>query len=337
MAPAEPEPGALRPRIIYLAGLGRSGTTLIERLLGELPAACAVGEVVHLWQRGVVKGERCGCGRPFHECPFWRSVGRAAFGGWDKADADQVGKLRGRVDRTRFLPLLASPAPPAGFRRALDDYLSFYLRLYTAVAAASGRRFIIDASKHASLAFCLHRCEGLELRVVHIVRDSRAVAYSWTKLVSRPDASAGGYLVTHPPATAAARWNVQNASMHMLARTGTPTLRVRYEDLVRDPEGAIRQIVTFAGMPGGTTALEFLGADHTGRWADLSATHTASGHPTRFLTGRVRIRPDETWRAAMPAAQRRTVTALTLPLLARYGYLRRQQAAGQGASGNRAR
>jgi hypothetical protein len=113
-------------------------------------------------------------------------------------------------------------------------------------------------------------------------------------------------------------------------------LRVRYEDLVRDPERAIRQIVTFAGMPGGAATLEFLGADHTGRWADLSAAHTASGHPTRFLAGRVRIRPDENWRAAMPAAQRRTVTALTLPLLARYGYLHRRQAPGHGAPENRA-
>jgi hypothetical protein len=305
-------------------------------LLGELPAACAVGEVAHLWWRGVVKDERCGCGRPFHDCPFWRSVGRAAFGGWDKADADQVSKLRGRVDRTRFVPLLATPAPPPRFRRELDEYLSYYLRLYNAAADASGSRFIIDASKHASLAFCLRWCEGLELRVVHVVRDSRAVAYSWTKQVGRPDAPAGSYLVTHSPANAAARWNVQNASMHMLARTGTPVLRVRYEDLVRDPERAIRQIVTFAGMPGSTAALEFVGADHSGRWADLNATHTASGHPTRFLTGRIRIRPDEAWRAAMPTGQRRTVTALTLPLLARYGYLRRQQAAGQGAPGKRA-
>ena len=46
----------------------------------------------------------------------------------------------------------------------------------------------------------------------------------------------------------------------------------------------------------------------------------SSDLPMRFTTGRIRIRRDEQWRAALPPGQRRAVTALTLPLLARYGY-----------------
>jgi hypothetical protein len=42
----------------------------------------------------------------------------------------------------------------------------------------------------------------------------------------------------------------------------------------------------------------------------------------RFRTGQITIRQDERWRDAMPAGQQRAVTALTFPLLARYGYLR---------------
>jgi hypothetical protein len=42
----------------------------------------------------------------------------------------------------------------------------------------------------------------------------------------------------------------------------------------------------------------------------------------RFTTGRIPIRLDEKWRTAMPAGQRRVVTALTLPLLSHYGYAR---------------
>jgi hypothetical protein len=65
-----------------------------------------------------------------------------------------------------------------------------------------------------------------------------------------------------------------------------------------------------------------LGTDEAGHWwAELTATHTASGNPMRFATGRVRVRQDDTWQAAMLASKRRTVTALTLPLLMRYGYL----------------
>lgn len=314
--------GPAKPRILYLGGLGRSGSTLIERLLGELPGVCAVGEVVHMWRRGVVEGERCGCGEPFGECPFWRLVGKAAFGGWDRVDTGRVAALQGTVDRTRFVPQLAAPAMRTAFRQALDEYMSYYQRIYTAIAETSGCSFIVDSSKHASLAFCLGRCPDLDLRIVHVVRDSRAVAYSWTKKVDRPDAAAASYMTRYSPMTSAAQWNVQNGAMHLLARTGTPILRVRYEDAARAPEATLRSIVAFAGLPVSATALRFLGGADDDRWAELSAAHTASGNPMRFTSGRIPIRPDEEWRAAMPAAQRRTVTALTLPLLSHYGYAR---------------
>ena len=93
--------------MLYVGGLGRSGSTLIERLIGQVPGACAVGELVHLWERGVTDDERCGCGEPFRQCPFWQQVGKAAFGGWDEVDVSRVAALRAQVDRNRFIPALA--------------------------------------------------------------------------------------------------------------------------------------------------------------------------------------------------------------------------------------
>ena len=62
-------------RVLYLGGIGRSGSTLLERMLGQIPGTCSLGEVVHLWARGIRDNERCGCGDTFHACPFWTSVG----------------------------------------------------------------------------------------------------------------------------------------------------------------------------------------------------------------------------------------------------------------------
>jgi hypothetical protein len=308
------------PRVIYLAGLGRSGSTLLERLLGEMPGACPAGEVVHMWQRSVRDDERCGCGRAFSSCPFWPQVGQAAFGGWDQVDVDRVTRLRAQVDRGRFLPMLASPPLRRRLQPALDEYVAYYRRTYAAIAQVSGSPVVIDSSKHASLAFCLRSSPGVDLRVVHMVRDSRAVAYSWGKVVDRPDA-AGSQMATYKPASAALRWNAQNSALQLLSQLGTPTLRVRYEDFVQDPAATLSEIAEFAGLPGGPD-FRFLGTDGPGRWwAELAATHTASGNPMRFTTGRVPIRYDSTWQSAMLAGNRRTVTALTLPLLMRYGYL----------------
>jgi hypothetical protein len=317
------------PRVIFLGGHGRSGSTIVERLLGELPGVCAAGEVVHLWQRGIAQAERCGCGQPFPQCPFWQKVGESAFGGWDKVDAEEVSRLQAEVDRTRFIPRLARPKLPVAYQRALDDYLSYYMRVYTAITEISGCRVIVDASKHASLAFCLRRSAGLDLRVIQVVRDPRAVAYSWTRQVSRPDVSAQSLqardrMWTYPPARTAVHWNVQNGALHLLAHLGTPVQLLRYEDVVRKPEAVLGEVASFAGLSDIATT-GFLGTDRTNYWAELSASHTVSGNPMRFSTGRIPIRGDEQWRSAMPAAQCRAVTALTLPLLRRYGYPWRPQ------------
>jgi len=316
-------------RVIYLGGLGRSGSTLLERLLGELPGVSAAGEIVHLWQRGVAENERCGCGLDFSACDFWKQVGKEAFGGWDKIDTGQIGRLKDAVDRTRQIPRLSQRNSRPGFASELSEYSGFYLRVYRAIADVSGCDALVDSSKHASLAFCLSGRQEIDLRVIHVVRDSRAVAYSWTTTVARPEASGSGqqspgsYMTTYSPAKAAGHWNAQNAALQWLARRGTPVLRVRYEDLVAATEQTLRRAATFAGLPAGELTLPFLHADGDEPYAELTTAHTASGNPMRFTTGRLPIRGDERWRSSMPDEQRRVVTALTFPLLRRYGYLGR--------------
>jgi hypothetical protein len=306
--------------VLYVGGIGRSGSTLIERLIGQLPGAFGVGELVYLWERGIAESERCGCGRPFRRCPVWERVGAAAFGGWEGVDVRRIAALRSRVDRNRFIPALARRDLRPGLRRALDEYTSYYARLYAAITSVSGCRLVVDSSKHPSLAHCLRRRDDIDLRVLHLVRDSRAVAYSWSIRVRRPDADDESYMWRYSPAVAAGLWDAQNVAFHLLTKLGCPTLRLRYEDLITGPEAAIRRVTSFAGIPA-PASLEFLGAEGTSRWARLGSGHSVSGNPMRFATGKVPIRLDERWRTSMPKVQQRAVTALTFPLLAGYGYL----------------
>ncbi len=309
-------------RVIYLGGMGRSGSTLAQRLLGELPGVCVAGEVVHLWQRGVTDNERCGCGVVFERCDFWSAVAESAFGGWSRVEVDRIAGLRGRVDRTRFIPVLARRTLPDRVGRDLDEYTSYYWRLYGAIADVSGCRTVVDSSKHASLAFCLSRRADIDLRVVHVIRDSRAVAYSWTTRVRRPEAPGESFMTRYSPARAAREWNTQNGALQLLAHNSTPVLRVRYEDLVSDVQPTLRSIAGFAGLAVDESGLAFIRAGEQTPWAELRRSHSAAGNPMRFLAGRIDIRPDDRWQTAMPGSQRRAVTALTLPLLSHYGYLR---------------
>jgi hypothetical protein len=310
-----------RVRVLYVGGIGRSGSTLIERLIGQMPGVCPVGELVYLYERGIAGGERCGCGQPFHHCPFWQQVGKAAFGGWDQVDASRIAALRFSVDRNRFIPSLAGRSPGRRLRSALDEYTTYYARLYAAVTEVSGCDLVVDSSKHPSLAYCLRWRPNLDLRVLHLIRDSRAVAYSWSRQVRRPNTDSESFMWTYSPTTAAAQWMAQNAAFHLLARLGCPTMRLRYEDFTAGPEAAMRRVTQFAGLAN-QDSYPFLGsADGTSCWAQLDGAHGVSGNPMRFATGQVPIRRDERWRTGMPKAQQHAVTALTFPLLAGYGYL----------------
>ncbi len=301
-------------RVLYLGGLGRSGTTLVERLLGELPGVCALGEIVHLWQRDIRDNERCGCGAPFGACTFWRRVGELAFRGWTNVDVDRVHALRDTVERTRFIPRLAADRLPAGQLAAVREYAGFYSRVYAAAAEVSGAAVVVDSSKHSALAHVLRWAGDLDLRVVHVVRDARGVAYSWTKTVARPETDGADEMTRYSPSRSALLWNAHNAAFGLLARRGVPVRRIRYEQFLADPRAALRELAGFAGVSAGD--LGFLGDGH----ADLGVGHSAAGNPMRFTVGRLPLRRDDAWQRALPGGQRRLVGTMCAPLLRAYGY-----------------
>jgi hypothetical protein len=55
--------------------------------------------------------------------------------------------------------------------------------------------------------------------------------------------------------------------------------------------------------------------------SELGANHTVAGSLVRLRQGRVSIPLDDEWTSRLPPADRRLVTALTWPLLRRYGYV----------------
>ncbi|HEX5017416.1 MAG TPA: glycosyltransferase [Actinomycetes bacterium] len=301
-------------RVVFIGGQGRSGSTLIERALGELPGVASIGETVHLWDRGLRDDELCGCGQPFSRCSFWSQVGEVAFGGWDQLDADDAVDLRFSVDRNRYLPLLMRPHLSGRYERRHEQYAERLTRLYRAIAQVSGAHTIIDSSKHASYALLLSRMPALDLRLLHVVRDSRAVAHAWTKTVARPEAG-GLPMPVYGPAKAAVLWDVQNAVIERLGASH-PYLRIRYEDFVQTPKDVLVEASRLAGVDDDSAVLSILDGDTL----TLGPSHTVAGNPMRFVSGNVTIRSDETWRREMPTTRRRFVAALTLPLQHHYGY-----------------
>jgi hypothetical protein len=309
-----------RVRVLFVGGLGRSGSTLLDRMLGQLGGVWSVGELVHVWRRGLVENNLCGCGARFRDCPFWRRVGEEAFQGWDALDVDDVLALKQAVDRNRYVPLMCLPGLWPPYRARLRRYLDLLDRLYRAVGEVAGQAVIVDASKHVSHAFLLRRMRDIDLRLVHLVRDSRGVAFSWTRLLRRLEVvDSEAMMATKDPLRIGARWLVQNLLFHVLRRLGVPTLLLRYESLVRRPSAELVRLLHHAGRPPADGELGFVGDG----WVELGTSHAIAGNPMRFRQGRVPLRLDEEWRHKLSRGQRLLTVGSTWPLLLRYGYLGR--------------
>lgn len=315
-AEVTPKPGQA-PIVVYIAGSGRSGSTLLERALGEIPGFVNVGELIDLYRRTATHGERCGCGEPFAQCPFWSRVGDRAFDGWQEQKLDATSQLQGKVARQRRMPrLLAMRLAGARFRAEVAAYGASYTGLYGAIAAEAGAACVVDASKWPVQALALARA-GLDVRVIHLVRDVRGVAYSLGKRdVSRPHAVAGTDVMTHlSAAEAAARWVAVQGQAGLLRWCGLPVTRMRYEEFVREPGQAVAAALAGIGLPAPPAHLAHLG---NGRVV-LGTSHGLSGNPSRFTGGEITLRADEKWRTSMSRRDRLIVTAIGLPLMLRYG------------------
>lgn len=307
-----------RTPVLYVGGLGRSGSTLLNRLLGQVPGHVAVGELVYLWEHSLTRDHECGCGKRFMACEFWSSVGKHAFGGWQNIEGSEIFALQRSVASASYIPLLIAPRLWPAFNTRVQRYADVMGRLFEGIRLASGANVIVDSSKYPAPLYLLRHVRGIDLRVVHIVRDPRGVAYSWSKKVRRPEqgTAAEEDMPIWSARLVARRWLTTNALMTLLGKLGVPVLELRYEDLVRDPSSHIQRIVEFMDQPLPADGLHFIGDG----WAELVPAHTADGNPMRFATGRTKIRVDEAWREKLPDSRRRVVEAWTWPLRRHYGY-----------------
>jgi hypothetical protein len=299
--------------VVYLGAVGRSGTTLLERVAATSPSFVSLGEMVHLWERGVQRDEPCGCGLPLRSCPMWTSIAEQAFGGWDAIDIERVRAWQRRADRNRYIPFLLVPrlATPR-FREAMNGLIEVLDPLYTAIGQVAGQGVVaIDASKHPSYFLLIRRLPSHDVRLLHIVRDPRGVAHSWAKSVRRPESSSGDDMEQLGTVKAVGRWMSHNL-LFTVGGFGLPHRRMRYERFAADPTELSRALGSL------TADLHTRMPEFQGNRVDLVVNHTVSGNPLRFKTGELEIRPDDSWRTAMPHGKRLLVSLLTFPL--RLGY-----------------
>ena len=146
-----------------------------------------------------------------------------------------------------------------------------------AMAEVSNARYVIDSSKSPVRLKLLYMLRPERMRILHLVRDGRAVAASAMRRHDNMSA-----------AMAARIWKRDNQNLRMMLRTVPDRLKlgVRYEALCEDPAAELRRVCEFL-------QLEFDPAMLT-LWS--RPVHNIPGNPMLFNRSQRAIRKDERWR-----------------------------------------
>jgi len=290
--------------LVYILSTGRSGSTLLDVLLGAQPECWTLGEF-QLLDIGVGRQMQCGCHQQLSQCEFWGPVVDRVR----RTLRFPLGYFRsgrhpsGKVVRWGFLPSIAMGRPLSVQRPAAEAYgVSNLAAIDEARYAAEQHQdkvsWLIDASKDPYRLLWLQASGHFDIRVIHLIRRPEGFVSNMMR-----SANASGSLAV---VKYALRWMIDNMiGLAILWRMFWPEMvkTVHYEDLAADPESVIGDICHWLEVPFEPDRT------HSTRY---EVNHGVAGNRARWEALTVNF--EETWRITMPSFHQRLISCLIAPL-----------------------
>ena len=303
----------MKTKVLFIAGWGRSGSTILSNTLNQLPGYLNVGELNYAWEKLFLEGHTCGYGETVDDCPLWAPIFTRLYGGVEQVPVRDLIAARSMLPSNLDI-LLGRPASHAEDLRLYADTVG---SVYVTAAEVAGCNVIVETSKTPTHLNLLLHASNLDVRVLHLVRDPRATANSWMRKKKRVDFETGAevFMQTLHPLQNSRRFIACNLTLeHLLQRSDVRATRVRYEDFCQAPASVLEDVIHALRLP-------FPRQPFTGeREIQLGINHTIWGNPGRTSLGTTIIREDDGWLESLSTSHSALVTAFTLPFLLRYGY-----------------
>ncbi len=189
------------------------------------------------------------------------------------------------------------------------------------VLEVSGKKVVVDSSKIGLRLKYLLRNPALDVKVIRLIRDGRAVALTYTDPARFADAKdplqrgggSGGDRKNErlTMAEAAHEWRRSNeeAETVLAGLDRSRWTEVRYEELCVDPQATLSRIFGFLGADTGKSRSDF-----------RSGEHHVVGNGMR-LDASSEIRQDERWRSCLTGDELVVFGRVAGKLNRRYGYV----------------
>ena len=291
-------------KIIYIMGYGRSGSTLLDIILGDNEEIISTGALdnFHHW---VEHNYKCSCGEPIKHCAYWGEIINCIQ--FKKEEAD----LMRNMDSMRSIFIRKS-------EKDVCKYCQLTNRLLSKVVGSFGKGTVVDSSKTARDSIfrpvMLAKYCHIDLKPIFLVRDPRGVVWSAMKMHGSPERSKNDVPLTRFFRTLIS-WNLTNLMTLIIIKLAlSRCLFVRYEDFCKDPPNTLRRIEDFAEVRLKTVI------DKIDDGSPIIVGHNLGGNRLRFSKAVDRIRIDESWKKDMPMFHRGLVTIASYPLIKYFGY-----------------
>ena len=285
-----------KPLVVYIMGCGRSGTTILDIILGSHSGFLSVGELNN-FKEAWLKKKICSCGVSVQECEIGKNIGNLFL---NKLDLYRYNIERQRSLGKHFFNLYDP--------QKLQVYNFYIYTIFNKIKKTSFARVIIDSSKSVGRAFALLKNDMIKVKVIHLIRDPRGVCYSFQKKnIITPEKNVFVFLLY---------WNIINllGSLVGLLYGKKYVLRIKYEDIVSNYNKTLDQLAVF--LEEDLTDLK----KKLKESMPLDKGHISSGNRIRTQKQPVKLKSDFEWLIKLPLYKRVIITILCFPLMLIYGY-----------------
>lgn len=215
-------------KVIYIAGNGHSGSTLLDIIIGTSPGIFSAGELTFITRDSIFE-EYCSCSEKISDCNLWKNINAI----WLKnstVSLEEYKKLRLKYERnkTTLAALKSRILPSQDFKK----YSFATLKLFEAIQQATGKNVIVDSSKSPQRIAVLNKI--VDLKVLHICRNAKGVLNS-AKKSTKKDIKKG--IEADLPARRTSKTLIEWVFVNMITELfclGVSSKKVKYKKYIND-------------------------------------------------------------------------------------------------------
>jgi hypothetical protein len=233
----------VKRKIIYIAGYSRSGSTILDILLGSHTNIFGTGELSYLFEDWLTGTRTCTCGEIYENCNFWKE-----FELPQGINLQQAKDILAAVENRKHVAALSDGKISPDI---IQKYSLIQSALYDYIFKTSGKNVIIDSSKTsrdmAGRFYALHKYTDFDVYVIHLVKNGLSVVESYVKKGRNWALEGYGKNDRFTAARSSVGWRLANSIAQNLGKKMPEKhyIQIKYEDFVAQPENVLQKLECF--------------------------------------------------------------------------------------------